>query len=161
MQPIAQPIVGNRLPPDQTVDSPQQPRRRTVESSAVQRWAETYRLAWEEADSEAVAGLFAEDGIYRNDIYQDQPNQGRAGVANYWTTVTTSQSEASVRMGAPVVDGKRAVVEFWTTMKVDGEPVTLAGALLLEFDDGGLCTSLREYYNFTPGFHEPPIGWGT
>ena len=132
-----------------------------MESAAVERWADAYRRAWEEADSEAAAALFAEDGTYRNDIYQDWPNQGRAGVAEYWTTVTASQSEATVRIGTPLVDGERAVVEFWTTMKVDDEPVTLAGALLLDFDDEGLCTALREYYNFSPGFHEPPEGWGS
>ncbi|HET9260738.1 MAG TPA: nuclear transport factor 2 family protein [Acidimicrobiia bacterium] len=132
-----------------------------MESAAVERWSDAYRRAWEEADSEAAAALFAEDGTYRNDIYQDRPNQGRAGVAEYWTTVTASQSEATVRIGAPLVDGERAVVEFWTTMKVDDDPVTLAGALLLDFDDEGLCTALREYYNFSPGFHEPPEGWGS
>lgn len=132
-----------------------------MESSTVQRWAEAYRRAWEMADSQAAATLFAENGTYRNDIYQDQPNQGRAGVAEYWSTVTASQSEANVRMGTPVIDGNRAVVEFWTTMMVEGEPVTLAGALLLDFDDDGLCTALREYYNFTPGFHEPHDGWGS
>jgi len=94
----------------------------------VHRWAEAYRRAWEEADSQGAAALFAEDGTYRNDIYQDWPNQGRAGVAEYWTTVTASQSEATVRIGTPLVDGERAVVEFWTTMKVDDEPVTLKTA---------------------------------
>lgn len=132
-----------------------------MELSAVRHWAESYRLAWEEADSEAAASLFAEDGTYRNDIFQEEPNMGRAGVAEYWSTVTASQSEATVRMGTPNVDGRRAVVEFWTTMKVDDDPITLAGALLLDFDDEGLCTALREYYNFTPGFQEPPDGWGT
>lgn len=131
-----------------------------MDVTAVARWAEAYRRAWEEADSQAAASLFTDDGTYRNDIFQDQPNQGRSGVADYWTTVTASQTEATVRMGTPVIDGERAVVEFWTTMKVEDDPVTLAGALLLDFDADGLCTALREYYNFTPGFHEPPEGWG-
>lgn len=132
-----------------------------MEMSIVQRWAEDYRMAWEQADSEAAAALFAEDGTYRNDIFQDEPNRGRVGVSEYWTTVTASQSEATVRMGTPFIDEHKAIVEFWTTMKVDDDPVTLAGALLLDFDDEGLCTALREYYNFTPGFHEPPAGWGS
>lgn len=132
-----------------------------MELATVQQWAESYRQAWEAADSEAAASLFAEDGTYRNDIFQDEPNKGRAGVSEYWTMVTASQSEATVRMGTPFVDGQKAIVEFWTTMNVDDDPVTLAGALLLDFDDAGLCTALREYYNFTPGFLQPPDGWGT
>jgi hypothetical protein len=52
------------------------------------------------------------------------------------------------------------VVEFWTTMSAEGNPVTLAGCLLLEFGDDGLCTDLREYWNFAEGTHTPPEGWG-
>jgi hypothetical protein len=122
-------------------------------------WAGAYRDAWETADSAAAAGLFTEDGSYRSEIYEE-PHRGRSGVADYWTGVTSVQSEVAVRMGRPFVDGNRAVVEFWTTMRISGDPVTLAGALLLEFDDSGLCRSLREYWNFAEGLSEPPAGWG-
>lgn len=131
-----------------------------METEAVARWAESYRTAWESADSAAVATLFSDDATYRNDIYQE-PNRGRSGVAEYWTAVTSSQTDVAVRMGKPYVDGDRAVVEFWTNMTVDGSPLTLAGALLLDFDDGGRCRSLREYYAFTDGSAEPPPEWGT
>lgn len=124
-------------------------------------WSESYRVAWETADAELAASLFTEHGIYRNDIYQDEPNEGRAGVSEYWSDVTAAQSDVSVLMGRPFVDGDRAVVEFWTTMKVYDDPVTLGGALLLDFDESGLCTALREYFNFTEGYHAPPPGWGT
>jgi hypothetical protein len=63
-------------------------------------------------------------------------------------------------MGTPVVDGQTAVVEFWTNMAVNGDPATLAGCLLLQFDASGLCSALREYWNFEPGTHHPPPGWG-
>jgi len=131
-----------------------------METHRVATWAEAYRLAWEGADSEAAAALFSQDATYRNDIYQE-PNRGRAGVADYWSSVTSSQEEVTVRMGNPYVDGERAVVEFWTNLTVDGSPLTLAGALLLDFDDAGLCRSLREYYAFTDGSAEPPPEWGT
>ena len=126
---------------------------------AVKKWSEAYRIAWEEADSEAAAQLFTEDSSYRNDIYEE-PNRGRPGVAEYWTGVTSVQSDVSVRMGTPFVDGDRAAVEFWTTMDIEGNPVTLAGCLLLRFDEDGLCADLREYWNFTDGTHQPPTGWG-
>jgi hypothetical protein len=45
-------------------------------------------------------------------------------------------------------------------MKVDGDEVTLPGCLLLDFDDNGLCTALREYWHFQPGSYSPPPGWG-
>lgn len=132
-----------------------------MDRAEVERWAEAYRLAWEGADSQAAAALFAKDGTYRNDIYQDRPNEGRAGVVEYWEGVTAAQTDVKVLMGNPFVDGNRSVVEFWTTMRVDDNPVTIGGSLLLDFDERGQCTALREYFNFAEGFHEPPPGWGT
>lgn len=131
-----------------------------MNGESVERWAEAYRVAWESADSEAAAALFSETGTYRDNIYEE-PHEGRAGVAGYWAGVTAAQSNVTVQMGEPFVDGERAVVEFWTTMDIDGSPVTLAGSLLLDFDQDGLCRSLREYWNFTDGHHDPPAGWGT
>lgn len=123
------------------------------------QWAEAYRVAWENADSEAAAALFAENGSYRSNIYEE-PHERRAGVTDYWTGVTSVQSDVTVRMGEPVIDDARADVEFWTTMSIENAPVTLAGCLLLRFDDNGLCTDLREYWNLIEGTHLPPVGWG-
>jgi hypothetical protein len=69
--------------------------------------------------------------------------------------VTASQSQVSVRMGRPFVDGNRVAAEFWTTMLVDGAETTLPGCLLLEFGDDGRCRSLREYWHFEGGLLEP------
>lgn len=126
---------------------------------AVKTWAEAYRKAWEQKDSAAAADLFTEDASYRANIYEE-PHRGRSGVVAYWESVTAEQSNVVVNMGKPYVDGQRAVVEFWTKMLVAEEPVTLSGALLLEFSDDGLCRSLREYWNFTESKKDPPPGWG-
>lgn len=43
----------------------------------------------------------------------------------------------------------------------DGTPVTLPGALILEFDGSGRCQALREYFNLELGKRmSPPDGWG-
>lgn len=122
-------------------------------------WVETYRQAWESKDAEAVAALFTPEGTYRSNIFEE-PHRGQEGVGEYWRSVSSVQSDATVRMGNPFVDGSRVAVEFWTNMKVDGEEVTLPGCLLLEFTNDGLCTSLREYWHYQPGRFEPPAGWG-
>ncbi len=122
-------------------------------------WSEAYRVAWEERNSEAASSLFTEGASYRSNIYE-KPNKGRIGVAQYWSEVTSVQSHVGVRMGTPLVDGDRAAVEFWTTMNIEDKPVTLSGCLLLRFADEGLCSDLREYWNFTDGTHQPPDGWG-
>ena len=128
-------------------------------SVTLEDWIEAYRRAWEERDAEAVAGLFTPDATYRSNIFE-QPHQGRDAVRTYWESVTSTQSEARVRMGRPFVEGDRVAVEFWTNMKVEGEDVTLPGCLLLDFDEEGQCRRLREYWHYEPGTAEPPSEWG-
>ncbi|HEX8781139.1 MAG TPA: nuclear transport factor 2 family protein, partial [Nocardioides sp.] len=118
-------------------------------------WIEAYRRAWEDRDAEAAASLFTPDATYRSNIFED-PYQGRDGVHTYWETVTSTQSDARVRMGRPFADGDRVALEFWTNMKVDGAEVTLPGCLLLDFDDEGQCRRLREYWHYEPGTTDPP-----
>ncbi len=122
-------------------------------------WIESYRRAWEERNSKAAGALFTEGASYRSNIFEE-PHHGREGVEDYWTSVTAVQSDVAVRMGSPVVEGSRVVVEFWTTMLVDGDPLTLPGCLLLHFDENGLCTDLREYWHTLPELRQPPEGWG-
>jgi nuclear transport factor 2 (NTF2) superfamily protein len=122
-------------------------------------WIAGYRSAWEERDADAAASLFTSDSTYRANIFEE-PFQGRDGVSEYWASVTATQSEVQVRMGRPFVDRDRVTVEFWTNMRVGGDPVTLPGCLLLDFDGDGLCRRLREYWHFMPGRFDPPPEWG-
>lgn len=124
-----------------------------------EEWAEAYRSAWERADAAAAGALFAEDSRYRSNIFEE-PHVGRAGVEEYWRTVTASQSDVSVSMGSPLIDGDRVIVEFWTKMLVGGEELTLPGCLLLRFDAAGLCVDLREYWQTLPELRDPFQGWG-
>ena len=112
-------------------------------------WLETYRRAWEEKDSAAVADLFTEDGTYRSNIFEEA-HQGQDGVFEYWSTVTATQEGARVTMGLPFVDGNRVAVEWWTVMESDGAEITLPGCLLLEFADDGRCRSLPRVLAIRP-----------
>jgi ketosteroid isomerase-like protein len=116
----------------------------------IAEWIERYRQAWESADADAAAGLFTEDATYRSNPFRP-PHRGRAAIHAYWISATESQSNVKVTMGRPVVDGRKVVVEWWTEMDDDGSPVTLPGALILDFNEQGLCTALREYYNILEG----------
>jgi hypothetical protein len=126
----------------------------------IEEWAQRYARAWEEADDEAVGALFTDDATYRSDPFRE-PHRGREAIRAYWREVTASQSNVVVSMGRPVVAGSRAVVEWWTEMDSDGTPVTLPGALILDFDATGQCLALREYFNLAVGTRmPPPVGWG-
>lgn len=112
------------------------------------------------SDSAAAAALFTDDATYRSNIFEE-PHSGHTGIEEYWTGVTSVQSDVSVLMGSPFMDGSKVTLEFWTTMNVEGGPITLAGCLLVDFGDDGLCSRLREYWNVSEGIHQPPAGWGS
>jgi SnoaL-like domain len=126
----------------------------------VRAWLDAYRRAWEEADADGAAALFEEDATYRSNIFQP-PYEGRDGVRRYWEEVTRTQEGVRVLIGEPFGGDDRVAAEFWTTMRVEGEEVTLPGCLLLLFGPDGLCRSLREYWHYEPGRTEPPPEWGT
>lgn len=127
-------------------------------TSTVERWLEAYRVAWETRDADAAAALFTADASYRDQPYEDA-YRGREGVHEYWTKVTSTQSDIRFRTGKPIVDGDRAAVEWWVTLKNDGFELTLAGEFYLVFA-GELVRELREYWHFGEGPIAPPEGWG-
>ncbi len=126
----------------------------------VAKWLDGYRSAWENRDPDAAAALFTEDSSYREQPYAE-PFMGREGVRSYWEKVTATQEDVTVRYGVPLTEGNRAAVEWWVTMRNGGMDVTLAGEFLLVFDESGLVQTLREYWHFSEGQLEPPLGWGS
>jgi hypothetical protein len=128
----------------------------------IQEWLAGYARAWEERDAAAAAALFTEDSSYRDQPFGDAYT-GREGVSEYWSGVTSTQEQVSVRIGEPVVaaDQRRAAAEFWVTMLNGGAEVTLTGILFLRFAPDGLCEELREAWHFSEGLLAPTGAWGT
>lgn len=126
----------------------------------VEEWIEEYGRAWREQDANAVVALFTEDAEYRSSPFRE-PHVGSDGIRAYWERATATQEDADVNMGKPIVDGNVVAVEWWTTMRDEGEEITLPGCLLLRFAPDGRCEALREYWNVEPGRHDPHPGWGT
>jgi hypothetical protein len=124
-----------------------------------EEWIAAYGQAWVGRDPEAVVRLFTEDATYRSSPFRS-PHVGADGIRDYWTRATSTQEELDLRFGNPVVDGRRAVVEWWAVMRDDGAWITLPGSLLLRFAPDGRCEELREYWHVEDGRHEPPPGWG-
>jgi hypothetical protein len=83
-----------------------------MDRERVDAWLAGYRRAWEEADTPAVLGLFTEDATYRSHPLRPA-HAGHDGVAAYWTRATADQRDVRVRLGDPIVDGRRVAVEWW------------------------------------------------
>ena len=124
-----------------------------------QEWITAYGRAWVGRDPEAAAALFTEDAVYRSSPFRE-PHLGSQGIRDYWTRATSTQEGLDLRFGEPVVEGRKAVVEWWAIMRDQGAWITLPGCLLLRFAEDGRCEELREYWHVEDGRHEPPPGWG-
>ncbi len=85
-------------------------------AARIDEWIAAYGRAWEGRDAGAAASLFSDDAVYR-DHPLGPPHLGSAGVHAYWSGVTATQADVTVRFGAPVAspDERRAAVEFWVT----------------------------------------------
>ncbi len=123
------------------------------------RWIRNYTKAWRGKDAKAIASLFAEDATYHSHPFR-AAHQGRKGVLEYTLGALDIQEVYEVRFGKPVVEGSRAAVEYWTTMKEKTEDVTLAGCVMLHFTKNGLCKELRDYWVLKTGREPAPPNWG-
>jgi hypothetical protein len=122
-------------------------------------WIAAYARAWVGRDPDAAAALFTEDAVYRSSPFR-QPHTGSEAIRDYWARATSTQEDLDLRFGEPVVEGRKAVVEWWAIMRDEGAWITLPGSLLLRFAADGRCEELREYWHVEDGRHEPPPGWG-
>lgn len=129
-----------------------------VTTQRVQRWVDEYRRAWEESDDQALATLFTDDARYTSLVFADA-HIGHEGIGRYLESTNADRESLSIRLGRPIVGEDRAAVEFWATMVRAGEPITIAGCLVLEFEEG-LCRSAREYWNETSQALLPASSWG-
>ncbi len=126
---------------------------------AANKWVRSYTKAWREKDAKAIASLFAEDAAYHSHPFRPA-NQGRKGVLEYTLGALDVQEVYEVRFGKPVVEGSRAAVEYWTTMKERTEDVTLVGCVMLHFAKNGLCKELHDYWVLQTGRIQAPPNWG-
>jgi len=124
---------------------------------AAQRWARTWKDAWEALDVDAVVALYAADVVFSSQPFRP-PYRGVAGVAEYVGQAFGSEEHPVVRMSEPIVQGDRASVSWWTALSEDGDEATLAGTSVMRFDTGGLVIEQWDTWNLLPERSDPP-GW--
>jgi hypothetical protein len=125
----------------------------------VNRWIRNYSKAWLKKDAKTIASLFTEDSAYHSHPFRPV-NQGKKSILNYTLGALDVGQVYEVRFGKPVVEGYRAAVEYWTTMKEKVEDVTLAGCIMLHFAKNGLCKELHDYWVLQAGRQQAPPNWG-
>ncbi|HEX2196860.1 MAG TPA: nuclear transport factor 2 family protein, partial [Actinomycetota bacterium] len=124
-------------------------------SGHARAWVDAYARAWRAGDADAAAALYSEDVVYRSHPFRE-PHVGRDAVRAYSAEAYAAEGNRVVRFGEPVAAGSSAAVEYWTTFTEDAVPKTLAGCVLLDFDEGGFVTQSREYWHLQDGTFEAP-----
>jgi hypothetical protein len=120
------------------------------------RWAEGYKVAWEAGNPDAAAALYRPDCVFRSAPFRDPEPP-----IDYTRRVFPEARAENVHFGEPVEVGDRAAVEWWAVFVMpDGSEETIAGCSMLRFDDEGLVSETRDYWNLELGRRDPPPGWG-
>ena len=125
----------------------------------VNKWIRSYAKAWRVTDGKTIASLFTEDATYHSHPFRPV-NQGRKSILEYTLGALDVGQVYEVRFGKPVVEGSKAAVEYWTTMKEKLNDVTLAGCVILRFAKNGLCKELHDYWVLQTGRQQAPTNWG-
>ena len=120
----------------------------TLTPATAEHWLQRYGDAWERADPAAAAQLFTEDCQYFETPFSP-PACGREGVLRYWSAVPEGQTDVSFRFRLLAVQSS-TVIAHWSasfTRRANGSSVALDGVFVLEFDERGLCRTLREWWH--------------
>jgi nuclear transport factor 2 (NTF2) superfamily protein len=118
-----------------------------VSEGSVAEWLAAYGQAWKARDADAAAALFTENATYQENAFEE-PFDGRTGIHDYWSRVTADQRDVSFASNViTTFDG--SAIAHWSarfTSASSGATINLDGVFLLEFDESGLCSTLREWW---------------
>jgi hypothetical protein len=124
---------------------------------AVRNWARTWARGWATHDAELIASLYEDTAVFRSQPFRDPQDPGA-----YAQWAFEDEESAEVWFAEPVVDGDRALVEWWAISHgTDAGATTLAGAASLWFGGDGRVRRQLDYWNQAEDTAQPPPeGWG-
>lgn len=117
-------------------------------AASLEAWLARYEQAWEQRDPAQAAALFTENAPY-HEMPFDAPKAGRAGIRDYWATVTADQRDVDFKSQVVAVNGRTGVARWSASLNSasSGVRVELDGVFVLQFDASGLCSELREWWH--------------
>ena len=114
----------------------------------LETWLAAYGQAWESRDPQAAAALFSEDASYHETPFAE-PAEGQDGVREYWAEATGNHRDVRFSFEIVSFSASRGIARWWAeyTRATSGVRARLDGIFLLDFDDNGLCRTLREWWH--------------
>jgi predicted SnoaL-like aldol condensation-catalyzing enzyme len=128
-------------------------------ADAARRWADAWKQGWEALDPEPILARYASHATLSTEPFRE-PYRGIDGVRAYVTRALGEEEDPRVWMAEPIVDGDRAAVSWWCSLREDGAETTLAGTSVLRFDARGQVTEQWDAWNQLPERRDPPAELG-
>ena len=125
--------------------------------AAAARWADAWQNGWEALDPEPILACYAADATLSTEPFRER-HVGIDGVRSYVTRVFGEEEAPRVWVSEPIVDGARAAIAWWASLREDGVETTLAGTSVLRFGADGLVLEQWDAWNTTPERRDPPDG---
>ena len=123
--------------------------------AAATRWARAWTLGWASLDPEPILACYAPDALLSTQPFRD-PHRGRDGVREYVTLALAEEEDPRVWLSEPIVDGDRASISWWASLREGGADATLAGTSVLRFDREGLVIQQWDAWNQSTERADPP-----
>ena len=126
-------------------------------ADAARRWASAWKEGWESLDPEPIVALYAMNALLSTEPFRE-PYRGRDGVREYVTQALGEEEDPRVWTSDSIVDGDRAAISWWASLREDGADATLAGTSILRFDADGWWSSSGTRGISWPGVATRPGG---
>jgi hypothetical protein len=121
---------------------------------AARRWVEAWKEGWEALDPEPIMARYAPNAVHFTEPFRE-PSRGATDVRAYVERVLAEEEDPRVWMGEPIVDGDRAAISWWASLREEGADATLAGTSVIRFDADGLVVEQWDAWNHAPERREP------
>ena len=126
--------------------------------AAAERWARTWTEAWAALDVEPIVALYAPDATFSTEPFREA-YRGHEGVRDYVTRTFGQEESPRVWISRPIVEGDRAAISWWASLREDEADATLAGTSVLRYDADGLVVEQWDTWNALPDRRAPPSDW--
>ena len=121
---------------------------------AARLWAEAWKDGWEALDPELIMARYAPTAIHFSEPFRD-PSRDAGDIRAYVERVLVEEEDPRVWMGEPIVDGQRAAISWWASLREEGADATLAGTSVIRFDADGLVVEQWDTWNLLGERREP------
>jgi ketosteroid isomerase-like protein len=125
--------------------------------AAARSWIDAWTRAWRTLDADALEPVYAPDAVFRSHPFREPQNP----IEYARWALSEEEGQPEVWMGAPIVSGDRAALEWWAAVIENGKAITLAGASMIRFGDDGRVVEQTDYWGQADGRTPPFEGWAS